>query len=275
MADTELIPFATANQRSVRSRRSTLEKKPWKSLPDLVGTPESLFVRPVLLGESIVPFAVEYPFEGVIPWSRGTGFLDVGDPKLDDFPGLAKWWGNAVDVYMTNRTSDKRSLLEQLNYMRQLEAQFPIAPKRVVYTASGNTLAAALVFDDRAIIEHKLYWTAVSSDEEGRYLCGVLNAPVFTEIVRPYQSTGAFGPRDFDKYVWLAPTPVFDPTIDLHMSINSLAEEAETVVAGLPKVADDEFQARRKAIRSALEESGLSAKLDEAVSQLLNLPDNA
>ena len=86
------LPFATTTQRSIRSHRSPLEKEPWKSLPDLRAAVEEHFVRPVLLGESVVPFAVATPFEGVIPWTKGTGFLDGENPKIDRFPGFAKWW---------------------------------------------------------------------------------------------------------------------------------------------------------------------------------------
>jgi hypothetical protein len=53
--DADPLPFATTTQRSVRSHRSPLEKEPWKSLPDLTAAVEKQFIRPVLLGESIVP----------------------------------------------------------------------------------------------------------------------------------------------------------------------------------------------------------------------------
>ncbi len=86
--------------------------------------------------------------------------------------------------------------------MRQLTAQFPIAPWRVVYTASGNTLAAAIINDHLGIVEYKLYWAAVKSKEEAQYLTAILNTPILDRLVKPYQSTGAFGPRDFDKYLW-------------------------------------------------------------------------
>jgi SAM-dependent methyltransferase len=270
--DAAPIPFATAKQRSVRSRRSGLEKEPWKSLPDLVGSPESHFIRKVLMGESIVPFAVVTPLEGVIPWTKGTGFLDGDDPRIDTFPGFANWWHEAVSVYMANRTTEKRTLLEQLNYMRQLEAQFPIAPVRVVYSASGNTLAAAVVADSNAIIEHGLYWGAVPTIDEGRYLCGVINAPKFTEAIRPYQSEGAFGPRHFDKYVWIPPTPLFDPANELHQSIVLLAVEAEGVVSALPPGEGEGFQSHRRRIRDALLAEGVAPKLDAALDQLLGWP---
>jgi hypothetical protein len=51
-----------------------------------------------------------------------------------------------------------RSFSEQLDFFEQLSAQFPIPPYRVVYAASGTNPAAALLRDNRTIVEHKLYW---------------------------------------------------------------------------------------------------------------------
>lgn len=99
----------------------------------------------------------------------------------------------------------------------------------------------------------------------------MLNAPCFTEAIRPYQSTGAFGPRDFDKYVWLPKTPLFDPAIDLHRSLAALAEEAETVATSVPPAAKGGFQGHRRDVRSALAAAGISKQLDEAVAELLAL----
>jgi len=270
--EADAVPFATSIQRSVHSRRTSLDKEPWKSLPDIVGAVESHFIRPVLLGESIVPFGVTTPFEGVIPWTKGTGFLDSDDQRIDDFSGFARWWRRSEELYNENRSSEKRTLLEQLNYMKQLEAQFPIAPIRLVYTKTGTTLVAAIVDDHRSVIDHSLYWSAVSTQAEGRYLSGILNAPSFTEAIRPYQSEGAFGPRHFDKYVWRPPTPVFEPDNALHAEIVAAAEKAEAVALTVDAPSKGGFKAHRKNIRDALQEAGISGVLDQIVSELLAPP---
>jgi SAM-dependent methyltransferase len=64
-------PLPSKTRRRVTSRRSTLEKQPWKDTPSLTGTVESIFVRPVYLGESIAPFRVLGNIEGVIPLRQG------------------------------------------------------------------------------------------------------------------------------------------------------------------------------------------------------------
>ena len=52
----------------VRSRRSSQEKAPWKSLAAVSGPVEAEFIRPVIKGESVLPYRVHYAFEGVIPY---------------------------------------------------------------------------------------------------------------------------------------------------------------------------------------------------------------
>jgi hypothetical protein len=112
---------------------------------------------------------------------------------------LASWPAEAERAW-SKYGKKRRSLLEQVNYYDQLTAQLPTAPVRVVYTASGTIPAAAIVIDSESVIEHKLYWTALSI-EEGRYLEASLNSDVTRRLVEPRQSRGQWGPRDLDKYV--------------------------------------------------------------------------
>lgn len=254
--------------RAVRSRQTRLDKPPWNDLPAHVGTVESIFVRPAYLGESVAPFRLLAPVDAVIPYD-GTRLLSGDDERIDRYPGLAAWWRWAEGTWATHRASERLSLLERLDYVHGLGSQFPIAPWRVVYTASGNTLAAAVVQDPWGVVEHKLYWAAVTSQDEGRYLTAVLNAPVISEMVKPYQSTGAFGPRDFDKYVWRLPIPVFDATNPIHRELVCLAQQAEALAASVAVPASANFQRVRRATRTALRDAALETQLNDAARELL------
>lgn len=255
-------------RRAVRSRKTSLDKEPWKSLPEHQGAVESIFVRPAFLGESIAPFRILTAYEAVIPFD-GTQLMSGDSERLDRYPGLADWWRRAEAIWLSNRSSEKRTLLEQLDYLHQLSAQFPVAPWRVVYTKAGNTLAAATINDTSAVIDHMLYWAPAHSPAEARYLTSILNAPVLGEIVRPYQSVGAFGARHFDKYVWQAPIPQFDSDNPEHIRIASTAEAAEKVAMHVQLPADVGFQKARKLIRAELEMSDVGRELDELVRTLL------
>jgi len=254
-------------RRAVTSRKTTLDKVPWKGLPALQGVVESIFVRPTLLGESIGPCRIFGALEAVIPYD-GTRLLDGDDERIDRYPGLAAWWRDAEAIWMANRSSEKRSLLEQLDYMHQLSAQFPTGAIRVVYTKAGNNLCAAIVTDPAAMIDHSLYWAPVTSMDEARYLAAILNATVLNDLVRPYQAVGAFGPRHFDKYIWQMPIPAFNAGSPAHVDLVALAVNAEQVATATAIPGTAGFQGARKLIRAALEESGVSEQLDAAVAEL-------
>jgi len=255
-------------RRSVRSRKTSLDKAPWKDLPELEGVVESIFIRPTYLGESIAPFRPLSVAEAVIPYD-GTTLMDGASTRIDRYPGLADWWRGAEALWMANRSSEKRSLIEQLDYLHQLKAQFPVASERVVYTKAGNSLAAAVVRDRDAVIDHMLYWARAETRAEAQYLIAILNAPILNEMVRPYQSVGAFGPRHFDKYVWRSPIPTFDAHNPLHRRLAALADEGEAVAntVALPPVIG--FQTARRRIREALAEAGVAGTLNEVVAKLL------
>ncbi len=265
--------FQRNDQRSVRSRRAPQEKLPWKSLPPLRGVVEERFVRPALLGESIVPFAVVTTFQVVIPYVEGAGLMEPSN-MLGDHRGLDHWWDEASKLWDRNKSpATKLSLLERFDYYKNLSDQFPSRRYRVVYSASGNSLAAAVITDERAVVEHKLYWAPVESIKEGRYLCAVLNAPCYTALVEPYQSRGAFGPRDFDKYVWVLPVPLFDASDRLHRHLAELGQEAEQVASTVSAPPKGGFQAHRRLVREALASAGLAAEMDDAVKRLLSARD--
>jgi N-6 DNA Methylase len=257
-----------AGRISVRSRKTTLDKAPWKDLRPHDGVVESIFQRPAYLGESVAPFRVLVAADAIIPYD-GTLLMRGSDERIDRYPGLAAWWRGAEQIWLQNRSSEKRELIEQLDYIRQLSVQFPIKPIRVVYTKAGNTLAATIVDDHRAVIDHSLYWAPVATRDEGRYLTAILNSSVLTTFARPYQSLGAFGPRHFDKYIWRAPIPLFDARNPTHHELVQLASEAEGIAEGVKLNGNESFQVARRLIRDSLAKVGVSSAIDDAVTRLL------
>jgi hypothetical protein len=68
-----------AGRKQVRSARSSTEKKPWKDLPSQNGVVETKFIRPVLLGSSVLPYRVLPPAHAVLPL-EGDTLLDGNHP---------------------------------------------------------------------------------------------------------------------------------------------------------------------------------------------------
>ena len=260
-----------AGRMAVRSARSANEKQPWKSMRSLEGVLEEQFVRPLHLGSTIVAFRAREPLLAIIPWLDGE-LLDGCSDRLDEFHGLATWWREAERLWRTQHDSDKSLTLRgQIDFQSKLRKQFPIAPQRVVYTKSGQHLAACRIEDAEAVIDHKLYWAATRSVSEARYLTGILNSSALADAVRPLQARGQHNPRDFDKHIFALGFPAFDPNDELHIEISDLAERAERVAAATSLDDGWQFQKARRVTREALRDDGVATDLDVVVTELVRL----
>ncbi|MBF6358257.1 N-6 DNA methylase [Nocardia higoensis] len=260
---------AGAGRVAVTSFRSTQEKEPWKYLPALSGRVERRFVRSVYLGETVLPHRCITPRLAVLPL-ESTSILKA--QQVAEHPGLSGWWNQAESTWNSSKpSSDTSQLLDRIDFHGQLAAQLPTAALRVVYTKSGNTLASALVRDDSAIIDHKLYWAPVTTESEGHYLCAILNSATLLERVKPLQALGLFGPRDFDKNVFAVPFPKYDSTIDLHIRLAELGALAERTAADADIASARTFQAARKKVAAELISIGLAQKIEDAVAELVPL----
>lgn len=257
---------AGAGRVAVESRRSANEKMPWKALSAMEGTIERQFVRPMHLGETVLPFRTLQPLSVVVPWD-GKRLLDSTDERLAAYPGMAEWWKRAENLWKAHGTG-AMSLRDQVNYRKKLTDQFPMPPYRVVYSKSGMYLASAVVSGD-TIIDHKLYWGAANSVEEARYLEAILNSTVLTERIRPLQARGEHNPRDYDMYVWQAPIPLFDPADPRHASLVNLAASAEEIAAQVELPVGRRFEALRRMIREAIGSTNTGREIEEVVAALL------
>ena len=256
-----------AGRRAVTSLRSTLEKPPWKNCPSITANVETAFIRPVYLGEQVLPFRALAPREAVLPI---TDTAILTSAEIDLHAGLSAWWTGTESAWEQHRAkTETKPLCERIDYHGQLSAQLPTSPTRVVYTKSGNTLAAAIVRDSRAVIDHKLYWMPALVGAEAQYLCAILNSAPLLANVKPLQAIGLFGGRDFDKNVFAAPFPTFDRDNPDHRHLALLGKHAEQAAATVDLSSATTFQAARKLIRKHLVDSGIEADIVAAVTKLL------
>jgi hypothetical protein len=254
-------------RQAVRSAASNYEKMPWKDLPRQEGVVESEFVRPVLLGESIVPFRVLGARSAVLP-AVGNSLLDSSDDELDYYPGLADWWRRAEDVWLENRSSERLTLTQRLDFRHGLVNQLPSSQTRVVYGKAGMHVSAAIVDNQYALIDHNLYWAAVADREEGQFLCAVINSPTITELVRPLMSYGK-DERHIDKHIWRLPIPRYDPDNALHVTLARLSAQVAEKIAALP-LANANFVSLRRQIRKYLSTNAAAIEIDSLVRALMS-----
>ena len=256
----------------VTSRRSPLEKPPWKHVDSLEGQIGIDFLRPALLGESILPHRLFKIFEAVIPVADDGRVLDAeaAASAKRGHDSLAAWMRKAEAVWEKNKSaSTKVSLSSQFDFYGKLASQFPIAPLRIVYAKAGTQPAACVIRDERAVIDHKLYWYVPESEPEAHYLCAILNSETARSRVEAYQSRGQFGTRDFDKVMFNLPIPHFKSAEGTHQRLAQLGAEAETAAANVELVDGEKFQRARRRVRDGLIEIGLAERIEAAVAALL------
>lgn len=261
---------AGAGRRAVHSRRST--QKPWNVVEPLLGTVEAEYVHEVHLGETVLPFRATRARLAVLPISTSSPERLCTEAEVLADPAMAVWWERVEEVWRTYRKPDERlPLRERMDFRGQLSEQLPLGrhQHRVVYTASGNTLAAARLEGDKTLIEHALYWAPARSRAEAQYLSGILNSATALERVRPYQTLGLFGARHFDKLVFAVPFGAYDSTDSRHTDLVGVVEESEHVAADTDVSTASTFQAARSLVRRALASAGVDQRLESAVDAVL------
>ncbi len=252
----------------VQSRRTTQEKAPWKTLPPLRGNVESRFLRPLYLGESIAPFRLLYSVAAVIPWEPRWGLLDAASAQARGHLHLARWLSEGERLWQGHGRGGL-TLIDRWDFHHELVSQFPPAPLRVVYTASGTIPAVAVLRDAEAICEHGLYWVSVASEAEAAYLAAVLNSEAARARVAGRQARGQWGARHFDKVMFELPIPKFDPADRLHKRLSAASARAEAVASAVVLHEGEHFIRSRGRIRTALAEDGVAAEIDRLVEELL------
>jgi hypothetical protein len=252
---------------NVTSRPS--KHAPWKNLPGIENRVEAEFLRPVLLGESILPYRVFRPFEAVVPVTDQGEVLDAEAAANRGFEGLHGWMSTAERLWNAHRASDI-NLAQQFDYYGKLSAQFPLAALRVVYAKSGTNPAACVLRGRLAVIENKLYWSALHIEAETYYITALLNSETTRSRSEALQSRGQWGARDFDKVMFNLPIPRFGANNPLHNDIADAAREAEALAASVHLPENIKFQRARGLIRAALTEAGVAQRIDALVARLLD-----
>ena len=253
-------------RRPVRSNRGTYPKGDWKTMDDMTGVIESQFIRRVLLGESVMPYWQRPPAEAVLPLRKGKM---MRDDEIEDYDGLRRWWEQARQLQDKHAKSDL-SLDQSIDHYRKLTSQFPIAPIRVVYGASGMHVTACRVTDEQAIVEHQLNWAAARSVEEARYMCSVLNSTTVTKAVEPFMTSGKGGGRHISSHLWRLPIPLYDASDELHRNLADLGGQAEEFVTGFDIKPSKAHGTMRAKIRKQLAESEVGQAIEESVNTLLS-----
>jgi hypothetical protein len=253
----------------VVSRRSSLEKQPWRDAEGIQNQVEAKFLRPVLLGESILPYRLFQSFEGVVPVDEDGTALNASTAARRGYEKVSGWLASGEKLWSELSTNQEMSLIDRFDYHKELSSQFPLSPMRLVYAKAGALPAACIIRDDRAVIDHMLYWSKPASEDEAYYLCAILNSETARSRAAQYQARGQFGARHFDKVMFNLPIPLFKAGNALHAELAQAGAQAEAVAASVELKEGEKFQRARKRVRDALAEDGIGGEIEKLVEKLL------
>ena len=301
---TAMLP--TANTTNVRPRLGTQDKVTYEGqLNKLEGVVSNDHLFDVYLGECVAPYVALDPLKAAMPVHRPTMTMPLvheacaGDRhdacRLDlEFlhHSMRRRWANATEMYSeTHQQRVIKELYDRLNYQKILTSQLEYLQGtitndetvRVAYTESGQP-TAAIIRDNRAIVDRTLYQTVCQSEDEARYVLALINSNALAAATDPFMPKGLYGPRHFEKHGWKLPIPRYDPSDPLHTKLGELGATAEKECQALiaqsdiptKPAGDAQSRAARKMLRHEWQPNSATAQdIETAVAELLSDPAQA
>ena len=248
VTETENTAVVQAGQTiTVNPRRGSQDKAPWRNL-DLTAiadqTIESRHFYDVHTGETLAPYSMLGPLKAILPVKHGEHEISTdpngpGGVRLGGLDRRMRGRWQAINLLWEENkaAANKLNLLAQLDYYGKVSAQLEWQredggfPLRVVYSGSGQP-TAALLQDDRAIVDYTLFWIPCKSMEEVYYLLAIINSEALYEAVQPLMPKGQFGARHLQKHLWKLPIPEYDAGNPLHRAVSEAGASAALGAAG-------------------------------------------
>ena len=301
---TAMLP--TANTTNVRPRLGTQDKVTYEEqLNKLEGVVSNDHLFDVYLGECVAPYVALDPLKAAMPVHRPTMTMplvheacagDRHDACRLDLESLhhsmRRRWANATEMYSeAHQQRVIKELYDRLNYQKILTSQLEylqgaIAKNetvRIVYTESGQP-TAAIVRDNRAIVDRTLYQTVCQSENEARYVLALINSNALAAATAPFMPKGLYGPRHFEKHGWKLSIPRYDASDPLHVRLSELSavaeRECQALIANSEIMAKPAGDAQSRAARRLLRHewqpnSKVAQDIETAVAELLSDPTQA
>ena len=277
-------------------RTGNLDKKTYdvSELEDRIIHADNLFA--VYLGETIAPYIALEPLTAALPVSKATMTIPLDHSKcpvtkkgtirhdacrvdvqqLDE--RMQQRWPIMESLWDSNKgKADTKSLTQNLNWLNKLTSQLTYLrdpgdlPVRIAYTSAGRP-TAALITDNQAILDTKLFQVKCRDLDEAHYLLAIINSDALADAAKPFCTTNwARKIRDLQKHLWKLPIPYFDHGNAIHAELSSLgkraAGEASAIVGKMGNVTVGEA---RSTMRHDWQPTSPTAQaIEKAVAELL------
>ena len=306
----ETIPstamFPAANSTNVTPRQGNQDRMKYEGKLNLLeGIVNNDHLFDVYLGECLAPYIALKPLRAALPIHRSTMTMPLNHDDCEEdrhdacrlevaelHPTMQRRWTNAAEMFQeAHHNRAIKDLYSNLNHLSKMTNQldylgFAIAGSntvRIAYTQSGQP-TAAIIRDNHAILDRKLYQTICRSEEEAYYILAIINSNQFALAAEPFMTKGLFGARDFEKHGWKLPIPRYESKDSLHLRLSKLGKTAEQECEAhiaksdihTKQAGDAQSRAARQTIRHDWQPNSKIAKdIENAVAQLLKAPKQA
>ena len=250
----------------------------------------------VYLGESIAPYIALEPLTAALPVSKATMTMPLDHSNCSRHPRTGRVTHNAcvvdtqdLDFRMQQRwpvmeslwdankgKNDTKSLVQRLNFNSSLTSQLAYLrdpgdrPVRIAYSSAGRP-TAALITDDKAILDYRTFQVTCRSLGEAHYLLAIINSTTLENQVAPFRPRGLFGERDLQKHLWKLPIPEYNPEEAGHRDLAGMGQQAVAEVqAELAYLDKPDSTAARSRLRHQWQSTSHTAQaIEKAVARLL------
>lgn len=171
-----------------------------------------------------------------------------------------------------------RPFAEKINERNKLAQQIFQPGQFLVLSGAGGGISCGAWLPvnghEDVVIDQTLYWRAVETAQEARYLVGLLNSAAITEAIRPFVPQGEFGERHLHTLPYRV-IPAFDLTNEDHLEIarlaEALSEHASAAINEHPLIGDPirSIASRRQKLRKLLTQLSEFRRLEELCAAVL------
>lgn len=283
------VPSAAAERAVIDARTPYLvtddriaAKPPWDTVI-MEGPVEAEFLYATLLGADLLPFGwrglrlVVLPLKAVGEKQR---MVSAEQAERGGFPCAGEWFRKAQEVWEEHRSpASPEQLTDRVDYRRLLTTQDTAARFRVLYGSAGTNVAACAIpwraptqasglLVKGFAVDYRTYWYQAADGQETHYLCAVLNAPGVDMAIKPFQTRGAWGPRDIERRPFeVCPIPLFNGKEARHLRLAAISVACHQKVKELVPVLPNPIGRARSAVRTMLKEE--LAEIDGLVQEVL------
>ena len=301
---TAMLP--AANTTNVKPRLSNQDNHKYHGqLSQLEGVVNNDHLFDVYLGDCIAPYVALHPQKAALPVHRTSMTVPLNHDDCEDdkhdacqlevvalHPTMQKRWNSAAEMYReVHKNQAIKDLYSNLNHLSKLTTQLDYlrgaiagdGMTRIAYTTQGEP-TAAIIKDNYAVLDHKLFQTVCQSEEEAHYVLAIINSNALSTAAEMFMTKGLYGARDFHKHGWKLPIPRYDASVALHIRLSELGKAVEQECKALidnsdiltKPAGDAQSRAARRLLRHEWQPNSATARaIETAVADLLSDPKQA